>query len=153
MSPQQEQIFHGLWMFVVSLLAGLLIPHVPRPRSMLSFHGVGCLQAASLLVFGAVWPQIYPMGGGSVASWCNIGGKWGNCIGFTYSSLTGAQCLLYWTKHENPAVHAVGSTAETILEVILKTQGTLDVVGLMMMANAYLKQKQNDPTKGTKKSE
>ena len=143
MTPQQEQLFHGLWMFVVSLLAGLLIPHVPRPRSMLSFHGVGCLQAAVLLAFAAVWPQVYPDGGGAAAAWCNILGKWGNCVGFTYSSLSGAQCLLYWTKRGIPAVHAVGSAAETVLEVTLKLQGTLDVVGVMMMAHAYLKLKRS----------
>lgn len=153
LNPQQEQIFHGIWMFVVSLLAGLLIPHVPRPRSMLSFHGVGCLQAASLLVFGAVWPHIYPKGaGGRAAAWCNILGKWGNCLGFTYSSLTGAQCLLYWTKREIPAVHAVGSAAETVLEAINKTQGFLDVLGLMLMASAFLSQQveEGEDGKGTK---
>lgn len=114
-------------MFVLSLLDGLLIPHVPRKRSMLSFHSVGSLQAVTLLVFGAVWPLVYPPSqdkkSGTAAAWCNIMGKWGNMVGFTYSSLTGARCLLYWTKHENPAIHAVGSVTETILEVILKAQG------------------------------
>ena len=138
-TPQEEQIFHGIWMFVVSLLAGTLIPHVPRQRSMLSFHGVGCLQAATLLACAAVWPYIYTGStDGKAAAWCNILGKWGNIVGFTYSSMTGAQCLLYWTKRENPAVHAVGSAAETVLEIVLKTQGTFDVLGMMMMAKAFL---------------
>jgi len=139
MTPQEELIFHGLWMLIVALLAGVLIPHVPRKRSMLSFHGVGCLQAAVLIGLGAIWPYAYPQKGtGHVAAWCNILGKWINCVGFTYSALTGAQCLLYWTKHENPSIHAVGSAAETVLEITLKTQGTLDVVGAMITTRAYL---------------
>lgn len=139
-SPRNDQLFHGLLMTVVALVGGLFIPHAPRTRSMLTFHAVGLLQAMSLLAFGGIWSLIYgDETRGKIAAWCNILGFWFNLLGIVYSAITGAQCLLYYTKHSNPQVHAIGSIAETFLEIVLKGQGLLNLLGVMFMLHEFLK--------------
>lgn len=138
-TPQEEHakmhVLAGLHQILVGLPLGLLIPHAVIPKAVSLAHSLGAMQGIMCLAFAFLWPSLkMPPRTSKVATVFNLYGCYFNIFGTLWAGFSGARDLLYVTKLL-PAVAAMPrfEWTETVLHLLLKTQGTANIVGLCIM--------------------
>ncbi|MBI3699208.1 MAG: hydrogenase [Afipia sp.] len=58
MDRQRRVIWHGVFLFLMGLLTGLVEQHFANPRMGLAAHLEGVMNGTVLIALGAVWPMI-----------------------------------------------------------------------------------------------
>jgi hydroxylaminobenzene mutase len=72
-------LWHGMVLFVLGLLTGLIQQHLRNPRMGLAAHLEGIMNGTFLLALGAAWPQVRLSPRlNAVAYWTALCGTYGN---------------------------------------------------------------------------
>lgn len=72
-------LWHGMALFLLGLLTGLVQPALENSRMGLAAHLEGVMNGTFLLALGAAWPKVRLSDRQSaVAYWATIGGTYGN---------------------------------------------------------------------------
>jgi len=135
MDDGSKQVFHGLLMMLFAYPLGILIPHTVAPQPMKVAHSVSLLQAIFLVGLGSVWHTHIGFKSGErdsvVAKWINLYGFWFNSFGMIFGAFTGAKSLFYISA---PFIQVEASPEhEAILQFVLKSQGTCNIIACVMM--------------------
>lgn len=75
----RQLLWHGMMLFVLGLLTGLVQEHLRNPRMGLAAHLEGLMNGTFLLALGAAWSQVrLSPRASSVAYWTALFGTYGN---------------------------------------------------------------------------
>jgi hydroxylaminobenzene mutase len=94
MDGQRRLIRHGMFLFLLGLLAGLAEAHVANPRMGLAAHLEGLMNGTFLIALGAVWPfiKLSPMLT-AIAFWTVLYGTYANLFVTTLAAILGANAM------------------------------------------------------------
>ena len=90
----QRLLWHGMLLFVLGLMTGLVSQQLTNPRMGLSAHLEGIMNGTFLLAVGAVWhrSQLSP-GAATVAFRCVLYGTYANWITTTAAAILGTSAM------------------------------------------------------------
>jgi hypothetical protein len=128
-------ILAGLHQILVGLPLAMLIPYATIPKAVALAHSLGLIQGIMCIVFGLLWPALnMPPRTSKWTTWINLYGFYFNIFCVLWGGFTGARDLLFVTKL-TPVVAALPRVQwmETVLHVLLKSQGTANVIGVCFM--------------------
>ena len=79
MEYRRRLLFHGMALFLIGLLTGLLEQHFSNVRMALAAHLEGVMNGTFLLAVGAIWSEVrLPPRAGVAAYWALLCGTYGN---------------------------------------------------------------------------
>lgn len=140
MTDGQEQVLHGVFMWLVAYPLGLAIPHAKIKKAMSLVHGVSLLQGAILIVCGLAWHSTFGFQNGtSVSAWAkyiNIYGMWGNTGGILWGAIMGATDLFYYTK--DSVSYRAPRWIENVMHIVLKSQGLCNIIATIMIVKQFI---------------
>lgn len=126
---QRSVLWHGMALFLLGLLTGLIEPHVSNPRMGLAAHLEGLMNGTFLIALGAVWQHLKLSGQWlSGTYWLALYGTYSNWATTTLAAIFGAGSL--------SLVTGAGHSALPWQELMV-TLGFVSV-GLSMLATAAL---------------
>lgn len=87
-------LWHGMVLFVLGLLTGLIQEHLRNPRMGLSAHLEGLMNGTFLLALGSAWSQVrLSPRASSVAYWTALFGTYGNWAVTTMAAAFGTVAM------------------------------------------------------------
>ena len=87
-------LWHGMLLFVLGLLTGLVQQQFKNPRMGLSAHLEGLMNGTFLLALGAAWPQVrLSPRASSAAYWTVLAGTYGNWAVTTLAAVLGTVAM------------------------------------------------------------
>ena len=129
MEMKRRLLWHGMALFLIGLLTGLVEQHFANPRMALAAHLEGVMNGTFLLALGAIWNEVNlkprPK---DVAYWAFLVGTYGNWAVTTLAAVLGTAALSPITG----AGHGASPWQETIV-----TAGFI-VIGLAIIAASGL---------------
>jgi len=94
MDHRRRLLFHGMALFLVGLLTGLLEQHFANLRMALAAHLEGVMNGTFLLAVGAIWSEVRLSSRASVAAyWALLCGTYGNWAVTTIAAILGTGAL------------------------------------------------------------
>ncbi len=126
-------IFWGIFLFLLGLLVGLLIPTFANPRMGLSTHLEGVLNGIFLAVLGLIWHRLeLSTKLLNIAFWLTIYGAFANFIGVLIAAITGAGKMMPIAGGEagTPIVEAIVSFLLVSLALAMITVCVIVLIGL-----------------------
>ncbi|WP_348758373.1 hypothetical protein [Candidatus Methylocalor cossyra] len=128
-NARRRLIWHGVFLFLLGLVTGLVGEHFTNPRMGLSAHLEGVLNGILLVALGSVWQEVHLSSRlGAAAFWLTLFGAYANWCVTTLAAVFG-------TGSVTP-IAAVGRSAQPWQEVLVSV-GFLGVA-LSIMAAAVL---------------
>ncbi|QOZ37221.1 hydrogenase [Bradyrhizobium sp. CCBAU 53421] len=94
MVDRRRLLFHGMALFLIGLLTGLLEQHFSNVRMALAAHLEGVMNGTFLLAAGAIWSEVRLPPRASVAAyWALLCGTYGNWAVTTLAAILGTGAL------------------------------------------------------------
>jgi (hydroxyamino)benzene mutase len=94
MDYRRRLLFHGMALFLVGLLTGLVEQHFSNVRMALAAHLEGVMNGTFLLAVGAIWSEVrLPSRSSTVAYWALLCGTYGNWAVTTLAAILGTGAL------------------------------------------------------------
>lgn len=94
MDYRRRLLFHGMALFLIGLLTGLVEQHFTNVRMALAAHLEGVMNGTFLLVVGAIWSEVrLPSRSSAVAYWTLLFGTYGNWAVTTVAAILGTGAL------------------------------------------------------------
>jgi len=94
MNYRRRLFFHGMALFLIGLLTGLVEGQFTNPRMALAAHLEGVMNGTFLLAVGAAWPEVnLPIRARITAYWALLGGTYGNWAVTTLAASFGTIAL------------------------------------------------------------
>lgn len=94
MDYRRRLLFHGMALFLIGLLTGLVEQHFANVRMALAAHLEGVMNGTFLLAVGAIWTEVrLPSRGSAVAYWALLFGTYGNWAVTTLAAILGTGAL------------------------------------------------------------
>ncbi|UGX99990.1 hydrogenase [Bradyrhizobium quebecense] len=94
MDYRRRLLFHGMALFLIGLLTGLLEQHFSNVRMALAAHLEGVMNGTFLLAVGAIWSEVRLPPRASVAAyWALLCGTYGNWAVTTLAAVLGTGAL------------------------------------------------------------
>ena len=94
MDYRRRLLFHGMALFLIGLLTGLLEQHFNNVRMALAAHLEGVMNGTFLLAVGAIWSEVrLPPRAGVAAYWALLCGTYGNWAVTTLAAILGTGAL------------------------------------------------------------
>jgi len=94
MNHRRKLFFHGMALFLIGLLTGLVEEHFANVRMALAAHLEGVMNGTFLLAVGAAWPEVnLPVRARMTAYWALLGGTYGNWAVTTLAAIFGTAAL------------------------------------------------------------
>src|SRR5579871_6214382 len=94
MDYRRRLLFHGIALFLIGLLTGLVEPHFANVRMGLAAHLEGVLNGIFLLAVGAIWNDVrLPASAGRIAYWALLAGTYGNWAVTTTAAILGTAAM------------------------------------------------------------
>jgi len=122
--------FHGMLLFVVGLLVGIVVPYVANPRIGLSAHTGTLLNGAFLVALAAVWQWVRLTERTAVAAyWLAVAGSWVSCLALFAAGVLG-------TSESLPihgAAHPASPAAEHLVTAGLSLGGLAVLVAVALV--------------------
>lgn len=129
MMTARRLAFHGVLLFLVGLVMGIVVPYVANPRMGLSAHTGTLLNGAFLVALAAVWEWVsLAPRTARAAYWLAVAGSWASC-GFLF--LAG----VFGTSGSTP-LHGAGHTGTRFQETLVAAG--LSIGGVAMLVAAAL---------------
>jgi (hydroxyamino)benzene mutase len=129
MDYRRRLLFHGMALFLIGLLTGLLEQHFSNVRMALAAHLEGVMNGTFLLAVGAIWSEVrLPPRAGVAAYWALLCGTYGNWAVTTLAGILGTGALSPVTA----AGHGAAPWQETLV-----TAGFISI-GLAIIAASIL---------------
>jgi hydroxylaminobenzene mutase len=117
---QRRLIWHGVLLFLLGLLVGLLENHVVNPRMGLAAHLEGLMNGTFLIAVGGVWHFVRLSSGLAVLTfWTLLYGTYANLLTTTAAAIIGASSLSPVTG----AGHSAPAWQETLITFGFVTVG------------------------------
>lgn len=128
-ATKRKLLWHGMALFLLGLLTGLVEQHFTNVRMGLAAHLEGILNGTFLLALGAAWNEVILRPTMKTAAyWIFLGGTYGNWLVTTLAAVLGTSAL--------SPVTAAGFNAPSWQEMIV-TAGFVGV-GVAIIAGAGL---------------
>ncbi|MGY3532029.1 MULTISPECIES: hydrogenase [Bradyrhizobium] len=94
MDDRRRLLFHGMALFLIGLLTGLIEQHFTNVRMALAAHLEGVMNGTFLLAVGAIWSEVRLSPRASVAAyWALLCGTYGNWAVTTLAAALGTGAL------------------------------------------------------------
>lgn len=94
MDYRRRLLFHGMALFLIGLLTGLLEQHFSNVRMALAAHLEGVMNGTFLLAVGAIWSEVrLPPRASVAACWALLCGTYGNWAVTTLAAVLGTGAL------------------------------------------------------------
>ena len=91
---KRRLLWHGMFLFLLGLLTGLIEPQFHNLRMGLAAHLEGVMNGIFLVALGAVWPEVRLFPHLKVAAyWCALCGTYGNWLVTTLAAIFGTAAL------------------------------------------------------------
>ena len=91
---RRRLLFHGMALFLIGLLTGLIEQHFNNVRMALAAHLEGVMNGTFLLAVGAIWSEVRLSPRASVAAyWALLCGTYGNWAVTTLAAVLGTGAL------------------------------------------------------------
>lgn len=91
---RRRLLFHGMALFLIGLLTGLIEQHFSNVRMALAAHLEGVMNGTFLLAVGAIWSEVRLSPRASVAAyWALLCGTYGNWAVTTLAAVLGTGAL------------------------------------------------------------
>lgn len=91
---KRRLLWHGMFLFLLGLLTGLVEPQFRNPRMGLAAHLEGVMNGIFLLALGAVWPEVKLLPRSRLAAYlCALSGTYGNWVVTTLAALFGTAAM------------------------------------------------------------
>ena len=91
---KRRLMWHGMFLFLLGLLTGLVEAHFTNPRMGLAAHLEGVMNGIFLIALGAIWTEVrLAAGPKAVAYWSTLYGTYVNWAVTTLAALLGASAL------------------------------------------------------------
>jgi hydroxylaminobenzene mutase len=122
-------LWHGMFLFLLGLLTGLIETNFHNPRMGLAAHLEGVMNGAFLVALGAIWSEVKLTGRQKLAAyWSVLYGTYGNWVVTTLAAVLGTAAL--------SPITAAGHSAQPWQETLV-TLGFVSV-GLTIITAAIL---------------
>ncbi|PDT78118.1 hydrogenase [Bradyrhizobium sp. C9] len=129
MDDRRRLLFHGMALFLIGLLTGLIEQHFSNVRMALAAHLEGVMNGTFLLAVGAIWSEVrLPPRASAIAYWALLCGTYGNWAVATLAAVLGTGAL--------SPVTAAGRVAAPWQETLV-TAGFVSI-GLAIIAASIL---------------
>lgn len=130
MDYRRRLLFHGMALFLIGLLTGLVEQHFTNVRMGLAAHLEGVMNGTFLLAVGAIWSEVrLASGPHAVAYWALLCGTYGNWAVTTLAAILGTGAL--------SPVTAPGRSAPPWQETLV-TAGFVSIGFAIIAASALL---------------
>ncbi|QIG95692.1 MULTISPECIES: hypothetical protein [unclassified Bradyrhizobium] len=94
MDYRRRLLFHGMALFLIGLVTGLLEQHFSNVRMALAAHLEGVMNGTFLLAVGAIWSEVrLPSRASAIAYWALLCGTYGNWAVTTIAAILGTGAL------------------------------------------------------------
>ncbi len=78
---KRQLLWHGMFLFLLGLIAGFVEQHLTNPRMGLATHLEGLMNGTFLVALGAIWTEIgLPARLSAAAYWSALYGTYGNWV-------------------------------------------------------------------------
>ena len=126
---KRRLIWHGVFLFMLGLLLGLVEQKFRNPRMGLAAHLEGLMNGTFLIAIGGVWMELrLGKRAATTAFWTSIYGSYANLVTTTFAAVAGTAALTPITSEGH---HATG------LQEFVVTAGFVSV-GVTMLASCGL---------------
>ena len=127
-------VWHGVLLFLLGLLVGVVVPAFANPRMGLSAHVGTVLNAAVLIALGAAWStiELLPRAQGG-AFWLLVWGSYGGCLGLVLAALLNTHAA----TPINGAAQPAGAWAEAIVFFLLGVPGAAVLAGTVIALRGF----------------
>jgi hydroxylaminobenzene mutase len=127
-------VWHGVLLFLLGLLVGLVVPAFANPRMGLSAHVGTVLNGALLVALGAAWSAIElspraQRGAFSLLVW----GSYGGCLGLVLAAIFNTRA----STPINGAAQPAGTWIEALVFLTLAVPGAAVLVGTFMALRGF----------------
>jgi hydroxylaminobenzene mutase len=123
-------MFHGMLLFLLGLLTGLVIPLVENPRMGVTAHLEGVMNGTFLVALGLAWPHLRLSARAATAAfWLALYGTYANWASTSLAALWGTGSLT--------PIAAAGRSAEAWQEAIVSF-GLLSLTAAILPAVAIV---------------
>ena len=127
---RRRLIWHGMFLFLLGLLTGLVEQSFANPRMGLAAHLEGVMNGMFVIALGAVWNEVRLSGPWKTAAyWGTLYGTYANWATTTLAAVFGAVAM--------SPITAAGREAATACKETLVTLGFMSV-GIVMIAAVIL---------------
>jgi (hydroxyamino)benzene mutase len=117
--------FHGMLLFLVGLLMGVVVPSVANPRMGLSAHTGTLLNGAFLIALAAIWQWVaLAPAAAQAAYWLVVAGSW---LGSGFLFLAG----VFGTSGSTP-LHGAGHAGTPVQETLVAAGLTIGGIALLV---------------------
>jgi (hydroxyamino)benzene mutase len=94
MEYRRRLLWHGMALFLIGLLTGLVQQHFANIRMALAAHLEGVMNGTFLLAVGAIWSEVrLSPRASTVTYWTLVGGTYGNWAVTTIAAMLGTAAL------------------------------------------------------------
>ena len=135
---KRRLIWHGIFLFLLGLLTGLVEANFKNPRMGLAAHLEGVMNGIFLVALGAIWPEVrLAPGKCAVAYWTVLYGTYANWATTTFAAILGTAAMSPITAGGNsaqPWQEAVITLAFVSVGVTIITASILVLWGLRRAA-------------------
>lgn len=132
---KRRLLWHGMFLFLLGLITGLIEPQFHNLRMGLAAHLEGVMNGIFLLALGAIWPDVKLSPRlKSVAYWCGLFGTYGNWLVTTFAAIVGTAALT--------PITAAGYSAQSWQEGFVKVGFTsvgLTIIGCSVLVLSGLR--------------
>jgi (hydroxyamino)benzene mutase len=126
---KRRLIWHGMFLFLIGLLTGLVEQKFVNPRMGLAAHLEGVMNGTFLIALGAVWAEVTLSARAKVAAfWIALYGAYFNWVATALAASFGSSALSPITG----AGHSAQPWQETLVTVLFITVG-LAMIGSSVM--------------------
>lgn len=108
METKRKLLWHGMALFLLGLLTGLVEQQFANIRMALAAHLEGVMNGTFLLALGAIWNEVNLMSRAKAAAyWAVLGGTYGNWVVTVLAAILGTSALspITGADHGAPAWH------------------------------------------------
>ncbi len=126
---KRRLLWHGMALFLLGLITGLLEQHLHNPRMGLAAHLEGVMNGILLVALGAIWMEVRLLPSLKTAVfWILLAGTYGNWAVTCLAAMLGTAAL--------SPITAVGYSAPALQEAVVT--GGFVAVGILMLGAAGL---------------
>lgn len=104
-NAKRRFMWHGMFLFLLGLVTGLVEPHFSNPRMGLAAHLEGILNGIFLVALGAIWSEVN-LGARlkTAAYWCSLYGTYANWAVTTLAAVFGTGAMSPITAPDHNAL-------------------------------------------------
>lgn len=134
----RQLLWHGMLLFLLGLLTGLVGQNFTNPRMGLAAHLEGVMNGTFLLAVGAAWREVrLPSRWSAAAYWLALSGTYGNWASTTLAAIFGTAAMTPIAAGE----HVGQRWQETVVTVGFVSTGLAVLVAAILLLAGFRRQR------------